>query len=352
MKTIENKTDKYSSKFDKFNKHNKSGKFKKAAVITLSLMLCIAAGVALAGCGSNNSSASAKYKVAIVQLADNDAFSEMSTAFKNEMDTLGYKEGTDIVYDMKSAGGDASTLNSICAEIANSDYSLIVPIVTPATQAVVNASPNCPVVFISVTDPVGAGIMTSMATPDKNATGTSNIIPIDEIFKLANTLTPNAKKVGLLYCSGEKNASITIEKAKTYLESNGYTYEEKAVANSSEVQQAAQSLAQSCEMIYIPVDSTVQSAMPQVVEAATAAGIPVYGSDPVMVSSGALASISVSNTQLGQGSAQMAHEILSGKSVSEVPAVALDKYQKVVSSKTASALGITLPTDGSLTPID
>ncbi len=329
------------------------GKFKKLAAGALALALMMATMFAVAGCGSGSGTAEkVQRKVAIVQLADNDAFTEMTTAFKDEMETLGYAEGVDIVYDAKSAQGDASTLNSICAEVANSDYDLIVPIVTPATQAAVNASPNCPVVFISVTDPVGAGIMTSMDAPDKNATGTSNVIPIDEIFKLADTLTPSAKKVGLLYCSGEKNASLTIEKAKAYLDENGYTYEEKSVASSAEVQQAAQALASSCEMIYIPVDSTVQSAMPQVVEAATAAGIPVYGSDPVMVQSGALASMSVSNTQLGQGSAKMAAEILAGKSVSEVPAKALDTYQKVVSSKTAAALGITLPSDGSVTVID
>ena len=89
-----------------------------------------------------------------------------------------------------------------------------------------------------------------------------------------------------------------------------------------EVQQAAQSLAGKVDAIYIPIDSTVQSAMAQVVEAANAAGIPVYGSDPVMVKSGALACVSVSNTQLGERSAEMAYDILNGKDVSEVPAEA------------------------------
>lgn len=268
----------------------------------------------------------------------------MATAFKDEMAAQGYVEGKNVTYDMQSAQGDASTLNSIATNAAAGDYDLIVSIVTPATQAVVNAQPKCPVVFISVTNPVGAGIMSSMDKPDKNATGTSNVIPVSEIFDLVTKLTPSYKTVGLLYCSGEQNAVLTIEKTKEYLDSKNIPYVEQTVANSSEVQQAAQSLAGKADLIYIPVDSTVQSAMPQVVEAATAAGIPVYGSDPVMVKSGALASVSVSNTQLGARSAQMAAQILQGTDVASIPAEALTDYQYVINGATADALSITLPT--------
>ena len=134
-----------------------------------------------------------------------------------------------------------------------------------------------------------------------------------------------------------------MEKAKTFLDANEYTYEEVTVANSSEVQQAAQLLAGKVDAIYVPIDSTVQSAMAQVVEAANKAGIPVYGSDPVMVKSGALACVSVSNTQLGERSAEMADQILKGKKVSEVPAEAITTYQYVVSKSAAQTLGITIP---------
>ena len=287
-------------------------------------------------------------KVAVVQLVDNDAFTEMIDSFENKLTEL-YGDG--VTYDVKNAQGDMSTLNSIASELKTADYDLVVPIVTPATQAVVNAGVTAPVVFISVTDPVAAGIMGDMAKPDKNATGTSNIVPVDEIFTLAGKLTPDVKNIGILYCSGEKNAVLTAEKAKAYLDTTDYTYEEVTVASSNEVQQAAQSLAGKVDAIYIPIDSTVQSAMAQVVEAANAAGIPVYGSDPVMVKSGALACVSVSNTQLGERSAEMAYDILNGKDVSEVPAEAMSDFQYVCSRAAADALSISLPEDGSVTLI-
>lgn len=327
----------------------------KKRMIGVLLSLLMVAGM-LTGCsgGAGSSAASGavgsaaasgkSYKVAIVQLVDNDAFAEMIKAFEDKMRKLGYDEGR-MTFDVKNAQGDMSTLNSICAQLKQSDYDLIVPIVTPATQAVVNQQMKAPTVFISVTNPVGAGIMSDMQAPDKNATGTSNIVPVDQIFGLAKKLTPSIKKIGILYCSGEKNAVLTVKKAKEFFDGNGYRYEETTVANSSEVQQAAQSLAGKVDAIYVPIDSTVQSAMPQVVAAASAKKIPVYGSDPVMVKSGALACVSVSNTQLGERSAEMADQILKGKPVAQVPAEALTAYQYVVNKATAGALGLKVPED-------
>lgn len=282
------------------------------------------------------------YKVAVVQFADNGAFTEMREAFIQRMRELGYDEAK-MTFDILNAQNDQSNLQTICAGLKDGNYDLVVPIVTPATAAVVNQELTVPVVFISVTNPVASGILTTMEAPDKNATGTSNIVPVDRIFTLAKELTPNVKNIGILYCSGEQNAVQTAEKAKAYLSENGYTYKEVTVANSSEVAQAAQSLAGEVDAIYVPIDSTVQTAMTEVVKAATDKKIPVYGSDPVMVKSGALACVSCSNTQLGQKSAEMADEILRGKKVSEVPAVAMEEFQYVINKATADTLGISVP---------
>ena len=292
-------------------------------------------------------------KVALVQLVDNDAFATMIKGFKAGMADAGYVEGTNATFDLKNAQGDTAALNSIAADVKNADYDVIVPIATPAAQAVVNAGVKAPVVFISVTDPVAAGIMTSADKPDKGATGTSNVIPVDKIFELAEQLkTKDLNTFGLLYCTGETNAVATVKKAKAYLDGAGKKYKETTVANSSEVQQAAQQLASQVDAIYIPVDSTVQSAMPQVVDAATKAGIPVYGSDPVMVQSGCVACISVSNDDQGRAAAELAVQITNGKDVADVPLKTFDTFQPVANKKTAEALGITLPTDGSITIIE
>lgn len=327
-------------------------KAKKIVSIVMALVLLMGCIGLFAACGKEGTVGEGGtsprdtddvYKVAIVQLADNGAFTEMREAFIQRMRELGYDEAK-MTFDIKNAQGDQSTLQSICSNL--NDYDLIVPIVTPATAAVVNQAPKAPVVFISVTNPVASGVLTTMEAPDKNATGTSNIVPVDRIFTLAKELTPNVKNIGILYCSGEQNAVQTAAKAKDYLSANGYTFKEVTVANSAEVAQAAQSLANDVDAIYVPIDSTVQTAMSEVVNAANAKKIPVYGSDPVMVKSGALACVSCSNTQLGQKSAEMADEILRGKKVSEVPAVAMEEFQYVISRQAADTLGIAVPNGG------
>lgn len=319
---------------------------KKVVSVVLALLLvlgvCTACGKTADNTDSSPRDTDKIFKVAIIQLADNGAFTEMREAFIQRMRELGYDEAK-MTFDIKNAQGSSDTLQTICAGLKSSDYDLIVPIVTPATTAVVNQELRVPVVFISVTNPVASGILTAMESPDKNATGTSNIVPVDRIFTLAKDLTPKAKNFGILYCSGEQNAVQTADKAKTYLLENGYTFKEVTVANSAEVAQAAQSLVNDVDAVYIPIDSTVQSAITEVVKAATDKGIPVYGSDPVMVKSGVLASVSCSNTQLGQKSAEMADEILRGKKVSEVPAVAMEEFQCVINRGAADALGITIP---------
>ncbi|MDR3200851.1 MAG: ABC transporter substrate-binding protein [Spirochaetales bacterium] len=280
--------------------------------------------------------------VGIIQLADNGAFTDMRNGFLDRMKELGYSESS-LKIDYRNAQGDTGTLNTICQEMANAKYDLVVPVVTPATQAFVNLDSGIPVVFISVTNPVAAGIMSSLDKPDKNATGTSNLVPVDEIFKLAKALTPGVKNFGILYNSGESNAVTTVRKAKEYLDANGYSYVESTVANSSDVQQAAEALAGKVDAVYVPIDSMVQSAMPQVAAIAKDAKKPVYGSSPVMVVSGALATVSVSDRQCGVIAADMADKYFKGTPIADIPAVTLNTFTTVINKTTAGAIGVSLP---------
>lgn len=318
----------------------------------------------LAGCGSSGTAASSSpsasspaasgsgkpLTVGIVQLAENGAFADMRQGFIDHMRELGYDESK-MTFDFQEAGGDVGTLNTICQSMADKGVDLLVTIATPATQAAVNLGTKIPVFFISVSDPVAAGVITDMDHPDKNATGTSNAIPVSDIFDLAAKLTPDVKTYGILYNTSETNSVTTVAKAKAYLDSQGLKYVEKVVTNSSEVQQAAQALVGQADALYIPNDSMIQSAMPQVVEAATAAGIPVYGSSPVMVSSGALATVSTSDPAIGAFTADMVNQYLTGTPVADIPAVVDQNHITVVNAATAKALGITVPSSLNATMI-
>jgi len=283
-------------------------------------------------------------KVGIVQLADNGAFTDMREGFIARMRELGYTEDK-MAFDYKNANGDTATLNSICQTMVDDKKDFIVAIATPSAQAIVNMDSGIPVFFISVSNPVGAGIISDMSKPDKNATGTSNAIPVSEMFKLSEKLTPGKKTYGLIYNTSEINSVTTIKNAKEYMDKNGLSYKEAVVTASSEVQQAAQSLAGSVDAFFIPNDSMVQSAMPQVAEVAKDAKIPVYGSSAVMVASGAFATISIDDQTIGAISADMADRFLKGSKMEEIPSVVVSDFTTVINETTAGAIGVEIPQD-------
>lgn len=311
----------------------------------LSAALCTSMFFGLTACGNNTQQQSdadgEKLKVGIVQLIDNGAFEDMRDGFIQELQDKGYGEDkVEIIY--KNAQGDATNLNTICQEMVDSQVDLVATIATPASQAMVAMESDIPIVFISVSNPIGAGLLTTLEQPDKNATGTSNAIPIEDIFALSEDLTPGMQTYGLLYCTNEVNSVTTIENAKNYLDEKGLRYVEQIVTNSSEVQQAAQALVGNVDAIFVPNDSVIQAAMPLVAEVARDAKIPVYGSSAVMVNSGAFATVAITDTEIGMISADMAIAHFEGKEKSEIPALVVPANAIVVNEDTAEALGVTL----------
>ncbi len=312
----------------------------------------------LPGCSTGRSSAGAPppspgekpLKVGIVQLTDNESFTDMREGFIERMRELGYTEDR-MTFDCRDAGNDMATLNTLCQSLIDEKVDLLVPLVTSAAQAAVNLESDIPIVFISVTDPVTAGLMSSKEKPDKNATGTSNLVPVNLLFDLAEELTPGVKTYGILYNAGLINSVLTVKKAEAYLDSIGVKYIERVIINSAEIQQAAQDLADQADAIYVPIDSTILAAMPQVAEAAKEAKLPVYGSAPSMVSYGALATVSVSERETGRQSADLADKYFKGTPISEIPVVTVDAYLTVINKATAEAIGVQIPENLSKTAV-
>ena len=311
-------------------------------ILAAATALMMVAG--LAGCSQtateNDSAPEGDVKtIAIIQQIDNGAFSDMREGFKARM----LESGLNVEFKEMNAQGDATTLQTYVQNAIDMGVDLIATVATPATQAVVSAGTDIPNVFIAVSDPVGAQVLTTMEAPDKNSTGTQNPIPVEKIFTTAEELTPGIGTYGILYTEAQPNSVLTAAAAKAYLDMIGVSYVERTVSSSADVQQAAQSLLSEVDALFIPNDATIQDAMPVVVEAAAAANKPVYGSSAVMPASGALASIAISDTEIGAISADMAVEILNGKPVSEVPAQAVEATITTVNKATADSLGVVIP---------
>lgn len=323
-----------------------------AAILALSLLLTACSGASSSApapssqpeaASSSQEAPSASsgetLKIGLVQMMEHPSLDEIREAFLAELKAQGYDDSK-VVIDYQNGQGDMGTLNTIAQKFVGDGVDMIVAIATPAAQAAAAATDSTPIIFSAVTDPVDAGLVSDLEAPDRNLTGTSDAIPVDRIFVLADELTPGIKTYGLLYNNGESNSVSVIRDVKVALNAAGIAFEEATVINSSEVTTAAQSLVGKVDAIFSPIDNTVAYAMPNLAQIAIEAKLPVYVAADSMVNDGGLATVGVNYTQLGKQTAQMAAEVLSGKPVSEVPVQVLSEYATVVNPDTAAAIGV------------
>ena len=320
-----------------------------AAILALSLLLTACSGASSSAPSSQPEAASSQeapsassketLKIGLVQMMEHPSLDEIREAFLAELKAQGYDDSK-VVIDYQNGQGDMGTLNTIAQTFVGDGVDMIVAIATPAAQAAAAATDSTPIIFSAVTDPVDAGLVSDLGAPDRNLTGTSDAIPVDRIFALADELTPGIKTYGLLYNNGESNSVSVIRDVKDALSAAGIAFEEATVINSSEVTTAAQSLVGKVDAIFSPIDNTVAYAMPNLAQIAIEAKLPVYVAADSMVNDGGLATVGVNYTQLGKQTAQMAAEVLSGKPVSEVPVQVLSEYATVVNPDTAAAIGV------------
>lgn len=285
-----------------------------------------------------------QYKIGIVLMIENGAFMDMKAGIIKGLSDLGYVQGENLIVDYQCAQGDATNLQTICQNMDDGSYDLVITVATPPTQAFVGLESETPNVFCSVAAPVVAGVMSALDTPDMNATGTSNAIPAGDIISLGLQITPDVKTFGLVYSTSEVNAVNAMNNAKEFLSANGFTYIEKTVANSGEVQTATQAvLDQGADVVFVANDSVVQAAVDILAEMCVEAGVPTYCCSATTVLSGCLATLAMSDEFIGIETANIAAKVLSGTPVAEIPAVVVPADIVSVNSETLAALGLTLP---------
>lgn len=295
--------------------------------------------------GNTPKTSDAKKKIGIVQIVEHPSLNTIRESIIKEMADKGFKDGENITIDYQNAQGDQTNLKTICQKFANSKYDLIIAIATPSAQAAAGETKDIPVLFSACTDPVGSGLVKSLDNPGGNVTGTSDAVSAEQIMKLAKRITPDIKTVGTLYNSSETNSISVVNELKEYAKNNGFTVVEATITNSSEVQQATQSLVGKADAIFSPIDNTVASAMPVVAQVANKAKVPVYVGADSMVKDGGLATCGVNYTALGKETGDMAIEILNGKKPGEMAVKRMTQMDIYLNKNTAQAIGITIPED-------
>ena len=225
----------------------------------ISVLLAGLLVAAMGGCsGTDGSTASAgeKLQVGVVQIMEHTSLDTIRESFLQQMEQLGYGEYK-VDYDIQNAQGEQTNLGTICQKFVGDGVDMIVAIATPTAQTAAASTSEIPILFSAVTDPVEAKLLTDPQHPDGNVTGTSDAIPVDQVMQLCQELTPEVQKIGFLYTTSEINAQVTTEQAMEAAEQMGYETQLMTISEVSELQQAAQSLAQEVDAIYVPIDNTI-----------------------------------------------------------------------------------------------
>ncbi len=341
---------------------------KKFTSLFLSAALCMA----MAACGadtsagtpaatsnpeSNNTAAAQPqaaasdktYTVGIVQLVQHVALDASAQGFQDELKS---QLGDAVKFDYQNASGDSATCSSIVSGFVTEKADLILAIATPALQAAANGTAAIPVLGTAITEyGTALSIDNFSGTVGTNVSGTSDLAPLDQQAAMFDELLPEAKKIGILYCTAEANSKYQADVVKAALEKNGKTVTVYTFTDSNDVQAVTKTAVSENDALYIPTDNTCASNTGIIDPVASEAKCPIIcGEEGIMAGCG-IATLSIDYYELGKTTGAMAAKILKGESnVSEMPIEYYQNPVKKYDEERCKALGINVPSDYTAAP--
>ena len=306
-------------------------------------LLAILAAVAL--CLGMTAVAEATYTVGVCQLVQHPALDAATQGFQ---DALTEKLGADAVtIDVQNASGDSNTCSTIVNGFVSDNVDLIMANATPALQAAMAATGEIPILGTSVTDYATAlDIDDWTGATGINVSGTSDLAPLDQQAAMLSELFPDAKVVGLLYCSAEPNSKYQVDVITGYLTELGYECVEYTFADSNDVASVAQSACDGSDVLYIPTDNTAASCTEAIRNVVEPAMKPVIAGEEGICKGCGVATLSISYYDLGYATGEMACEVLvNGADVATLPVAFAPNVTKEYNAELAELLGVEIPED-------
>ena len=311
---------------------------KKLLAILTATLLCLSMMVCPALAESET------YTVGICQLVQHPALDAATQGFK---DALTEKLGDAVSFDDQNASGDSATCITIVNSFISSEVDLIMANATPALQAAQAGTADIPILGTSVTDYATAlDISDWTGATGVNISGTSDLAPLDGQAAMIQELFPDAKEIGLLYCSAEANSAYQIGVIEGYLTEMGYNCTEYAFTDTNDVSAVTANACAASDVIYIPTDNTAASCAEAIRNVVETERVPVVAGEEGLCKGCGVATLSISYYDLGVTTGKMAVKILTGESnVAEMPVEYAPQFTKKYNADLANALGVTIPSD-------
>ncbi len=306
----------------------------------LSIALTLVLGLGLAGCGSAGGKSS--YTVGICQLAQHPA---LDAATKGFQDALNEALPGQVTFQLENASNDIPTCGVICSGFAANGVDLILANATPALQAAISATAEIPILGTAVTEyGVALNLDDFNGTVGGNVSGTSDLAPLTEQAAMIPELFPDAKSVGILYCSAEPNSVYQADVVKAALEDAGISAAVYTFSDSNDVAAVTAAACGENDVLYIPTDNTAATCAAAINNVAEPAGVPIINGEAAPCKVCGVATLSIDYYALGRTTGEMAAKILTGQAdISEMPIEYDQNPKKFYNPALAEALNVTIP---------
>ena len=307
---------------------------KKLFAVVIALCLCLGACAV----------AEETYHVGVCQLVQHVALDAATQGFQ---DALTEKLGDAVVFDVQNASGDSNTCSTIVNNFISQNVNLIMANATPALQAAVAATGDIPILGTSVTDYATALDLDNWnGATGMNVSGTSDLAPLEQQAQMLHELFPDAKTLGLLYCSAEPNSKYQADVITEYLTALGYTCVSYTFADSNDVASVAQNACDGSDVLYIPTDNTAASCTEAIRNVVEPAKKPVIAGEEGLCAGCGVATLSISYYDLGYATGEMAYEVLvNGADVATMNIQFAPNVTKEYNAELCALLGVQIPDD-------
>ncbi|OGP88619.1 MAG: hypothetical protein A2157_04650 [Deltaproteobacteria bacterium RBG_16_47_11] len=286
-------------------------------------------------------------KIGVTQSLSHPNFDADAKGFEKALTEAGFKEGINLTYQRQNAKGKEAEAYKIAQKFLDAQVDLIHSIASLASHAAVKRIRHLPIIFSSVTDPVGEGLVLKNNPQRKrsgtNVTGVSDRWPVQLQFEMYALFFPKAKKWGTILNARDPKSLLHIREMRETAKRLGLELIEAMISSKVDTMQAAQTLAGKVQVMNITFDSTALSAFDMIVKVCNEKKIPLFVGDLDKVSSGALAAYGLNYFDVGYFAGKKAVRILKGQRPGEIPWGPIDKLSLVVNERAAKAQGVVIP---------
>ncbi len=284
--------------------------------VLISLVVCVI-GIALWLNTKRPTSSHENKTIAITQIVDHPSLNQARQGLIDALNESGYKEGENLEIIYQTPHGNLSIATQIAKQYNHLQPDAIVAISTTSAQTIMAANTHHnAIVFASVTDPLTAKLIQDLKHPGLDVTGTMESPRVAELIDLARELLPQTKSIGIIYNPGEANSAKTVQRIK---EATSLKIVEAPISNSLDVPQAVNAIINEVDILILPSDNTVWSALEKLVTIAKENQVPVFAYDPDSVRRGVTLALGSAQYDVGHDAGKKVVQILEGELPGNIP---------------------------------